>query len=849
MAVVLVNFLWTPESCAQRPSIQWQRTLGGNADDLLYDLILTSDGGYMAVGRTESGTTGDKTGPKRGGTDIWVIKLNVSGAIEWQKTIGGVTNDHAANVIQTSDGGYALGGFSSGGISGDRTTVAKGYVDYWIIKLDATGVIQWQKTYGGITEANQAYTFIQTPDGGFVLGGMSTGFKGPPGDKTEDPKGDFDYWMIKTDGSGNLQWDKTIGGAEWDQMHMAALTADGGYIIGGWSYSGMSADKSEPNAGAQDSWFLKLNSSGTIEWQKSLGGNGNELPSRLLQQTADGGYMAGTTSHSGVSGNRTEASRGGDDFWLVKLDATGNIAWQKALGGSGDDVLEYGYQTGDKGYLLAGHSASDISGDKTTAPLGRDDWWIVKLNEAGAIEFQWSFGGNNDDILNVIRPTADGGYILGGSSESGVSGDKTESSRGGRDFWIVKLGPRPPVVKATNCQGTANKAWTTPAQGDDLTYTYTWYNAAKEVVQVYAGTKGDTLFNLAPGSYTVDAKNAVNTITLPFSISPDNYNASFTTGSLCKADSFTVTNTSTNHFITYQWEFGDGNSATGIRPSHAYSQNKDYSIRLIAATASGCADTATQVVKVNSIPAIVAQNYGNTVCSGTPMVFSDGYSEPIASWYWSFDDGTTATIAQPSKVFATGGRSYKVIHSVVSANGCVSDTVPSTILVYATPVVNAGPDLITGPDEPIALQGSATAAALTIRWTPAGFLSGDALLRPVATAPASLWFYLSATGEGACTAIDSMKLDILIQVKIPNVFTPNSDGINDVWVIPGLDKYENSVLTIFNRWGQQVYQSKGYKQPWNGQYNGQPLPAGTYYYVINLGNNDPRLQGAVTILR
>jgi gliding motility-associated-like protein len=271
----------------------------------------------------------------------------------------------------------------------------------------------------------------------------------------------------------------------------------------------------------------------------------------------------------------------------------------------------------------------------------------------------------------------------------------------------------------------------------------------------------------------------------------------------------------------------------------------NYSVQLTSIT--GC--RKNMVFTITAPPYITGLPDKDSVCSGENWFVAPQYSEPVSSWYWNFGDGTIASIAKPAKAFVTGGRSYKVAHSVKSDKGCLSDTAFIDVYVFASPVIDAGPDLIAPAGEPVMLQGSSSDLALTIRWTPADFLSSDAILRPVATPTATQRYYLAASDEHGCAAVDSMKLDILIQVKIPNIFTPNSDGVNDVWVIPGLDKYEQAVISIFNRWGQQVYQSKGYKQPWNGQYAGQPLPAGTYYYVINLGNNDPRLQGAVTILR
>jgi gliding motility-associated-like protein len=561
--------------------------------------------------------------------------------------------------------------------------------------------------------------------------------------------------------------------------------------------------------------------------------------------------MAGCYSGSGISGNKTMASKGGDDFWLVKLDAAGGITWQKALGGDGNDQLKYGYQTSDNGYLLAGHSTSGISGDKTTASLGGSDWWVVKINETGSIIWQWSIGGSGNDLLSVMHPTGDGGYILGGYSDSGISGDKSEKNRGGRDFWIVKLGPPPPVPGHTECQGSLNKAWVMPVEGDNNAYTYTWYNEAGTVLQTNMGTAGDTLFNLAAGNYSLSIKNAFGVdLTLPVVIDPENYNASFTTGLLCKGDSFTVTNSSGDHFTSYQWDLGDGTTSSVNSPSHVYLQEKDYLIRLIATTMHGCYDTAAVTITVNDVPSVSFAGGKDSFCTGAPVMLNALYSMPVVHYYWGFSDSTTSGSNNPEKAFSVPGH-YTITHSVASAQGCVSDTVVKPIWVFAYPVLTAGPDQVTIAGEPVMLQGDIDDHSIPVVWTPARYLSNAGILKPFAAPSATQWYYLSARDKSGCSSSDSVQVTVLLKVQIPNAFSPNNDGINDRWEIPGLSNYTNASVQVFNRWGQAVYQSVGYDIPWNGKLRGRDLPFGTYYYIVDLRNGGTKkpLQGSVTILR
>jgi len=422
---------------AQAPPIQWQNTIGGNSWDVLFSLQQTTDGGYILGGFSSSSISGDKTENCLVGWDYWVVKLDATGALQWENTIGGNSDDYLFSLQQTSDGGYILGGWSNSNISADKHENSLGEDDYWVLKLDATGVIQWENTIGGNGDDN-LYSIQQTADGGYILGGYS--FSNISGDKTENSLGLSDYWVVKLDATGVIQWENTIGGNGDDDLYSIQQTADGGYILGGHSISNISGDKTENSLGLNDYWVVKLNAGGTIQWQNTVGGNGTDA-FYSIQQTADGGYILGGRSGSDISGDKTENSLGGFDYWVVKLDATGNIQWQNTIGGNDYDAIYSLHQTSDGGYILGGYSDSNISGDKTEISLGGSDFWVVKLDGTGAIQWQNTIGGHNSDELFSIQQTSDGGYILGGESFSNISGDKTENSNGDYDYWVIKLAP------------------------------------------------------------------------------------------------------------------------------------------------------------------------------------------------------------------------------------------------------------------------------------------------------------------------------------------------------------------------------------------------------------------------
>jgi type 1 glutamine amidotransferase len=404
-----------------QPLIQWQKTLGGTGWDTGSSIQQTADGGYIVAGLTSS-NDGDVSGNK-GFTDFWVVKLNSLGAIVWQKTLGGTSDEEVLSIQQTADGGYIVAGLTSsndGDVSGNH-----GLFDFWVVKLNSLGAIVWQKTLGG-TSYDWPSSIQQTTDGGYIVAGRT---ESNDGDVTGN-HGGYDFWVVKLNSLGTIVWQKTLGGTLNEQGLSIQQTADGGYIVAGLTSSN-DGDVSG-NKGFTDFWVVKLNSLGAIVWQKSLGGTGYDWPSSI-QQTADGGYIvAGSTSSNDgdVTGNH-----GYDDMWVVKLDSLGAIVWQKTLGGTSDEWLLSIQQTADGGYIVAGHTSSN-DGD-VIENYGLTDFWVVKLNSLGTIVWQKTLGGTGYDWPSSIQQTADGGYIVAGYTFSN-DGDVT-GSHGGYDIWVVKL--------------------------------------------------------------------------------------------------------------------------------------------------------------------------------------------------------------------------------------------------------------------------------------------------------------------------------------------------------------------------------------------------------------------------
>ena len=341
-------------------------------------VVQTGDGGYAFAGSTTSFGAGS--------ADVWLVKTDGSGNMQWNKTYGGSGDDGASSVVQTGDGGYALaGGTNSFGAGGN---------DCWLIKVDSAGSMQWNKTYGG-TGIDGSSSMIQTADGGYALAGDTTSFGA----------GGYDFWLVKTDANGNALWNKTYGGTQDDSACSVVQTNDGGYALAG---------KMIPfGPGPDDFWLVKTDSAGNQQWNKTYGGTQDEVAFCMIQM-ADGGYaIAGETT--------TQTSL--YDGLLLRTDASGNQLWNRTYGGTGQEQIEHLVQTRDGGLALAG-GGTWLGGDRSY------DVWLFKTDANGNQLWNRSYGGEYFDEAYDVIQTSDGGYALACQSLSFGAGIS--------NFWLIK---------------------------------------------------------------------------------------------------------------------------------------------------------------------------------------------------------------------------------------------------------------------------------------------------------------------------------------------------------------------------------------------------------------------------
>ncbi|MEI2763113.1 MAG: hypothetical protein AAGG66_05540 [Methanothrix soehngenii] len=382
------------------PQEEWNRTYGGSSDDVGTYGQQTKDGGYIITGYTSSyGADAPFSWlikvQHRG--DLWLIKTDAEGQKEWDRTYGGLGKDLGFFVQQTKDEGYII-------VGGKKSFWIIGSYDLWIIKTDAKGNVLWDRTFGGSGE-DLGFSVQQTNDDGYIIAGYTSFTNGKKA------------WIIKIDSQGNKQLDMATGRADSEAASIG-LTKDGGYIITGYTPSS--------GSGKEDVWLIKTNSKLHWDWLKTFGGPNRDL-GLSVQETEDGGYIiAGLTESFGA---------GKGDVWLIKTDPKGDREWDRTFGGSNFDSGASVQQTRDGGYIVTGYNTTTIDNVGSYSRLFNSDnigrVWLIKTDSEGIELWNETFGGTRNDWGNSVQETRDGGYIITGVTESYGAGKE--------DVWLIKV--------------------------------------------------------------------------------------------------------------------------------------------------------------------------------------------------------------------------------------------------------------------------------------------------------------------------------------------------------------------------------------------------------------------------
>lgn len=443
------------------PSLEWQRAFGGGRDDNLVGVVSAGTAGYL-LGGYSSSTNGTKSSPDFGAQDYWALLIDTAGEPVWEHSFGGSRLDFLRSLVWTSDQGALLAGYSNSEISGNKTSPFLGgglfnLGDFWVVRLNGNGTKAWEQTYGGADD-DVLFAAAEKQGGGFLLGGYSMSM--PGGTKTSTNFGMNDFWMVSTDADGVLLWDKSYGGSSFDHCYGLALTSDGGCVLAGFSLSPADGNKESAPLGNEDMWIIRLDASGEKVWEKVFGGDGSDVANDI-QPTVDGGFVVAGYSSSGMSDHKSSPNYGSADYWVVRLAGDGTKLWDRSFGGTGDDQAQQVRRTPDGGFIVAGYSYSPADGNKTSSNRSTNvfngDYWVVRLDEDGNKLWEQTYGGQRNDEGYSVDLASDGGYIVGGKSLSDISGNKTVPAFGLEDYWVIKLGPdgltRPPVLHLVSQSG------------------------------------------------------------------------------------------------------------------------------------------------------------------------------------------------------------------------------------------------------------------------------------------------------------------------------------------------------------------------------------------------------------
>ncbi len=353
------------------------KTFGGTGEDKSFSVCKASNGGYMITGHTWSFGIGGA---------VYLIKTDDNGASIWEKTYGGGYFDTGYSIGETSDGGYIITGWtwSFGALLSDL----------YLVKVDSNGNLDWEKSFRG-TDYDYGYSVIETSDGGYIITGSTSSFG----------TGSVDLYLVKVDNSGALIWEKNFGGPDIDKGFSIVETVDSCFIITGLTRSF--------GTGSEDVYLIKVDNSGTLIWEKTFGGTSSDYGSSIITTSDSGFIVVGETHSFGL---------GSSDVYLLKIDINGNLSWEKTFGGTGEDFGLSVIETSDNNYILAGmKSSGGVSGG---------DVYLIKTDNDGTLLWEQTIGGAGYEYGYSLLETPTGGYIITGST--------TSSGAGSFDVYFIK---------------------------------------------------------------------------------------------------------------------------------------------------------------------------------------------------------------------------------------------------------------------------------------------------------------------------------------------------------------------------------------------------------------------------
>jgi gliding motility-associated-like protein len=760
--------------------------------------------------------------------------------------------------------------------------------------------IEWERTYGGVgwEEVN---AMSLTNDGGYIFGGITTTLAPAPGtdissttkDTVEWPIRTGDFWLLKTDGDGNMEWERRIGGDAEDRLWDIRQAPDGGFIMGGESRSNKWEDHSEQLRGVIDAWLVKTDALGNIEWERSLGGVDSDLIRVILPIPDGSGYLLAGHSNSDMGFEKSENSRGNNDFWIVRIDAQGNVLWDKTIGGSGEDILNDAEIAHGGGFVLVGQSTSPIGFDKTSPLFGLNDYWVVRVDDLGNILWQRSFGGDNEDSCNDILVTSNGGYLLSGHSVSpsgfgqrdawfisinGAGGTNWERRYGGQSADIGYAAAQNPLgyymavgvsfSLPDSISGVGNKSSQLIGASDSWVL-FLDPDGNKLWDESLGGSQSEKFEHIARahGYGYIMAGISGSGISPPYK-SEDNKGGNdfwiLRTGcsfpgpvlddlpKVCR-DEFVEVDATVNACDQCLYIWDDG----GTGPVRQFSPDTTLQVMVTLLHPDGCELSDSVVIEIVPGPESVRSGGLPVSCYGADD--AEFYIENVVGgsppYLFSLNGGEWQDVADYVRM-PPGNYSLDIMDNY----GCLFDT--SFFISQPEEVL-----LELGPDIFLDLGDSTQVQALTnlldsfyINWQQPEFLSCTDCMEPwINNISYTTILTARIVDKNGCDARDNLRIIVEKSdaVYIPNAFSPNNDNINDFFTVyTDRSVKQVNTLMVFDRWGEKMFEKHDF-QPnmeqigWDGRFNGKFMDPAVFVYWAEVEYADGRteiFEGDVAII-
>ncbi|MBF6609004.1 MAG: hypothetical protein ITG00_09760 [Flavobacterium sp.] len=418
----------------------WSKSYGGSGDEKIGGAVATPDGGFIVIGYTDSNDNDIiKT---HASVDIWLARFSADGQIIWSKTYGGSADDYGMSIIATSDGNYAIGGYS--GSNDGEVPDNLGMHDFYIAKITGDGNMLWSKNYGFLSH-DHAHKLMQTRDGGFFIAGYAD-YAGIDGSGQGGDNGDGhsmrsnvaegvmhgvgEFFGVKLDANGNFEWYRYYGGTMNDRVNDVVEANDGGIIMAGYTES--EDFDIVGSKGSYDYWVIKLHSDGALHWKKNYGGSGIDQGFGIVKTNNNSYLMVGrSNSEDGDISN----PQGNFDSWVIHINDHGDLLWEKSFGGAEYDDSSTIRKIQGGNYVVVGNTRGNAG---STANVGQNDAWIYQIDNFvnTGIHWQQSFGGSQIDMAMDVVQTPDGIIVVGESQSSDFN---LSQNHGMNDLMIAKI--------------------------------------------------------------------------------------------------------------------------------------------------------------------------------------------------------------------------------------------------------------------------------------------------------------------------------------------------------------------------------------------------------------------------